>query len=78
VDDHAGSGNDVGVVHRSRAQGALAGCGFTPGFSGAQSFVDDHFEVGLVAEAMLGGLDAGLGDVFRVEPDGGGGVALSA
>ena len=35
----------------------------------AQGFVDDHLEVGLVAEAALGGLDAGFGYVFWVQID---------
>lgn len=39
-------------------------------FGLAQGFVDDHLQVGLVAQAALGGLDAGFGDVFGVEADG--------
>ena len=40
-------------------------------FGFAQGFVDDHLEIGLVAKTAFGGLDAGLGDVFWVEADGG-------
>ena len=40
-------------------------------FGFAQGFVDDHLEIGLVAESSLGGLNAGLGYICRVEVDGG-------
>ena len=38
-------------------------------FGLAQGFVDDHLQVGLVAQAAFGGLDAGFIDVFGVEAD---------
>jgi hypothetical protein len=38
--------------------------------------VDDHFKVGLVAKAALGGLDPGFGDIVGIEADGGGGNGL--
>ena len=45
-------------------------------FGLALGFVEDHLQISLVAQATFGGLDAGFGDVFRIEADGGAGQRL--
>ena len=61
---------------RERLDGCLGVRGFAARLCVAQGFVDDHFKIGLVAQAALGRLDAGFGDVFGVEANCGGGDGL--
>ena len=45
--------------------------GFGIGFFLMQGLVDEHFEIGLIAESVVRGLGTSPGDVFGIEPNGG-------
>src|ERR1700744_2252945 len=61
-----------GFVTELSLRGSSGFRGLASGFRLAQSFMDDHFQVGLVAQAAFRCLEAGFGDVSGVKADGGG------